>query len=96
MAKESHGTSKILANRLLNHYLQRYIYFIRGSWDPSYILGSFVLVILQLKLIGKRGVYKDTRLQIEGAKIFEKDGIIFNCTFSLCDLGRSVNEYVIS
>ncbi|PIA28297.1 hypothetical protein AQUCO_07200152v1 [Aquilegia coerulea] len=49
----------------------------------------------ELKLYGKRGVYKDTRLQEQGGIIFEKDGIIYNCAFSICDLGRGVNEYAI-
>lgn len=49
----------------------------------------------ELKLYGKRGVYKDTMLQDLGAKIFEKDGIIYNCAFSVCDLGRGVNDYCI-
>ncbi|KAE8734834.1 Poly polymerase 3 [Hibiscus syriacus] len=49
----------------------------------------------ELKLYGKRGVYKDTRLQEQGGQIFEKDGILYNCAFSLCDQGRSINEYCI-
>ncbi|KAK8679759.1 hypothetical protein V6N13_145195 [Hibiscus sabdariffa] len=49
----------------------------------------------ELKLYGKRGVYKDTRLQEQGGQIFEKDGILYNCAFSLCDLGRSINEYCV-
>ncbi|KAE8682447.1 Poly polymerase 3 [Hibiscus syriacus] len=49
----------------------------------------------ELKLYGKRGVYKDSRLQEQGGQIFEKDGILYNCAFSLCDQGRSINEYCI-
>ncbi|OVA05993.1 BRCT domain [Macleaya cordata] len=49
----------------------------------------------ELKLYGKRGVYKDTRLQEQGGKIFEKDGILFNCAFSICDQGRELNDYCI-
>ncbi|XVF69157.1 hypothetical protein PTKIN_Ptkin11bG0058400 [Pterospermum kingtungense] len=49
----------------------------------------------ELKLYGKRGVYKDTRLQEQGGQIFEKDGILYNCAFSLCDQGRGINEYCI-
>ncbi|KAL4334008.1 hypothetical protein GQ457_07G035610 [Hibiscus cannabinus] len=49
----------------------------------------------ELKLYGKRGVYKDTRLQEQGGQIFEKDGILYNCAFSICDQGRSINEYCI-
>ncbi|EXB38460.1 Poly [ADP-ribose] polymerase 3 [Morus notabilis] len=49
----------------------------------------------ELKLYVKRGVYKDTNLQEQGGKIFEKDGLLFNCAFSLCDLGRGMNHYCI-
>ncbi|XVE79270.1 hypothetical protein DITRI_Ditri14bG0044300 [Diplodiscus trichospermus] len=49
----------------------------------------------ELKLYGKRGVYKDARLQEQGGQIFEKDGILYNCAFSLCDQGRGINEYCI-
>ncbi|RZR93437.1 hypothetical protein BHM03_00021979 [Ensete ventricosum] len=48
-----------------------------------------------LKLYGKRGVYKDSMLQEQGGFIFEKDGILYNCAFSLCDQGRGINEYCI-
>ncbi|XWS71478.1 hypothetical protein CRYUN_Cryun03dG0141300 [Craigia yunnanensis] len=49
----------------------------------------------ELKLYGKRGVYRDTKLQEQGGQIFEKDGILYNCAFSLCDQGRGINEYCI-
>ncbi|KAK2433705.1 poly(ADP-ribose) polymerase [Trifolium repens] len=49
----------------------------------------------ELKLYGKRGVYKDTKLQEQGGKIFEKDGILYNCAFSLCDQGRKLNDYCV-
>ncbi|KAF8397835.1 hypothetical protein HHK36_016760 [Tetracentron sinense] len=49
----------------------------------------------ELKLYGKRGVYKDSKLQEQGGKIFEKDGILFNCAFSLCDLGKGLNDYCV-
>ncbi|KAE9593134.1 Poly [ADP-ribose] polymerase 3 [Lupinus albus] len=49
----------------------------------------------ELKLYGKRGVYKDTKLQEQGGKIFEKDGILYNCAFSLCDQGRGLNDYCV-
>ncbi|KAL1098222.1 hypothetical protein V6Z11_D05G086100 [Gossypium hirsutum] len=49
----------------------------------------------ELKLYGKRGVYKDTRLQEQGGQIFEEDGILYNCVFSLCDQGGAINEYCI-
>ncbi|KAK2388724.1 protein ADP-ribosyltransferase PARP3 [Trifolium repens] len=49
----------------------------------------------ELKLYGKRGVYKDTKLQEQGGKIFEKDGILYNCAFSVCDQGRKLNDYCV-
>ncbi|KAK1374314.1 hypothetical protein POM88_030507 [Heracleum sosnowskyi] len=33
-----------------------------------------------IKIFGKRGVHKDTKLEELGGKIFEKDGILYNCT----------------
>lgn len=44
-------------------------------------------------MYGKRGVYKDTQLEERGGKIFEKDGLLYNCAFSICDLGKGRNEY---
>ncbi|KAH7680639.1 poly [ADP-ribose] polymerase protein [Dioscorea alata] len=49
----------------------------------------------ELKLYGKKSVYKDSKLEQQGGKIFERDGIIYNCAFSNCDLGRRLNEYCI-
>uniref|UniRef100_A0A2N9ITZ2 Poly [ADP-ribose] polymerase n=1 Tax=Fagus sylvatica TaxID=28930 RepID=A0A2N9ITZ2_FAGSY len=49
----------------------------------------------ELKLFGKRRVYKDTKLQEQGGEIFEKDGILYNCAFSLCDMGRGLNDYCV-
>ncbi|XP_028756844.1 protein ADP-ribosyltransferase PARP3-like [Neltuma alba] len=49
----------------------------------------------ELKLYGKRGVYKDSKLQDQGGKIFEKDGILYNCAFSLCDQGRGLNDFCV-
>ncbi|VVA32957.1 Hypothetical predicted protein [Prunus dulcis] len=49
----------------------------------------------ELKLYGKRGVHKDTKLQERGGKIFEKDGILYNCAFSRCDLGKKLNDYSV-
>ncbi|CAF1774026.1 unnamed protein product [Brassica napus] len=49
----------------------------------------------ELKMFGKRGVYRDTKLEESGGKIFEKDGLLYNCAFSLCDLGKGRNEYCI-
>ncbi|KAL2899465.1 Poly [ADP-ribose] polymerase 3 [Bienertia sinuspersici] len=50
----------------------------------------------ELKMYGKRGVYKDTMLQQQGGKILEKDGLLYNCGFSLCDQGRGRNEIAIT
>jgi hypothetical protein len=47
---------------------------------------------VQLKLVGKRGVYKDTELEEQGGTIFESKGIIYNCAFSLCDMVAGINE----
>ncbi|CAN8244292.1 unnamed protein product [Cochlearia groenlandica] len=49
----------------------------------------------ELKMYGKRGVYKDSQLQEKGGMILEKDGLLYNCAFSLCDLGKGRNEYCI-
>ncbi|EEF38513.1 poly [ADP-ribose] polymerase, putative [Ricinus communis] len=49
----------------------------------------------ELKLYGKRGVHKDSKLQERDGEIFEKDGILYNCAFSLCDMGREINDYCI-
>ncbi|XP_030522670.2 protein ADP-ribosyltransferase PARP3 [Rhodamnia argentea] len=49
----------------------------------------------ELKLYGKRAVYKDTMLRERGGKIFEKDGILYNCAFSLCDMGEGLNDYCV-
>ncbi|XP_074289208.1 protein ADP-ribosyltransferase PARP3 [Silene latifolia] len=50
----------------------------------------------EFKMYGKRGVYKDTMLQQQGGKILEKDGLLYNCGFSLCDQGRGVNEIAVT
>ncbi|KAJ6817198.1 poly [ADP-ribose] polymerase 3-like [Iris pallida] len=49
----------------------------------------------ELKLYGKRGVHKDSKLREQGGRIFEKDGIIYSCAFSICDQGRELNEYCV-
>uniref|UniRef100_A0A7N2KM09 BRCT domain-containing protein n=1 Tax=Quercus lobata TaxID=97700 RepID=A0A7N2KM09_QUELO len=49
----------------------------------------------ELKLYGKRGVYKDSILQEQGGEIFQKDGILYNCASSLCVLGRGLNDYCV-
>lgn len=43
-------------------------------------------------MFGKRGVHKDSKLQERGGKIFEKDGILFNCVLSISDRGKGLNE----
>ncbi|KAG0566014.1 hypothetical protein KC19_7G031700 [Ceratodon purpureus] len=52
-------------------------------------------LMAELKLVGKRGVYKDTNLEEEGGKIFESKGIIYNCAFSMCDMVAGINDYAI-
>nr|XP_043613995.1 protein ADP-ribosyltransferase PARP3 [Erigeron canadensis] len=49
----------------------------------------------EVKMYGKRGVHKDSKLDKEGGVIFEKDGILYNCAFSVSDRGRKVNEFCI-
>ncbi|XP_078435135.1 poly ADP-ribose polymerase 3 [Wolffia australiana] len=49
----------------------------------------------ELKMYGKRGVHKDSKLREQGGHILERDGLLFNCAFSLCDQGRRMNESVI-
>lgn len=49
----------------------------------------------ELKLAGKRSVHKDSELQDEGGKILERDNIIFNCCFTLCDQTLDMNEYAV-
>ncbi|KAL2536127.1 Poly [ADP-ribose] polymerase 3 [Forsythia ovata] len=39
-------------------------------------------ITAELKIYGKRGVHKDTKLQNEGGQILEKDGILYNCAFT--------------
>ncbi|CAA0810685.1 Poly [Striga hermonthica] len=50
----------------------------------------------ELKVYGKRGVHKDTRLQIEGGQILEKDGLLYNCAFARSDRGKGVNNFCIT
>ncbi|KAI3450704.1 hypothetical protein Pfo_007369 [Paulownia fortunei] len=52
-------------------------------------------ITAELKIFGKRGVHKDTKLQDQGGQILEKDGILYNCAFARCDRGRGVNEFCI-
>ncbi|KAJ8749917.1 hypothetical protein K2173_013832 [Erythroxylum novogranatense] len=43
----------------------------------------------------ERGVHRDTKLQERGGQIFERDGILYNCAFALCDMGRGQNEFCV-
>ncbi|KAH9316844.1 hypothetical protein KI387_018613, partial [Taxus chinensis] len=52
-------------------------------------------LMAELKLYGKRGVYKDTGLQESGGYILERDGILFNCAFSVCDQAIDLRDYCI-
>ncbi|KAM7528114.1 hypothetical protein LguiB_031524 [Lonicera macranthoides] len=52
-------------------------------------------IAAEVKVYGKRGVHKDTKLQEQGRKILEKDRLLYNCAFSVCDSGRGVNDYCI-
>ncbi|KAK1354600.1 Poly [ADP-ribose] polymerase [Heracleum sosnowskyi] len=49
----------------------------------------------EVKIYGKRGVYKESKLEELGGKIFQKDGILYNCVFSLSDKGRELNEFCV-
>lgn len=49
-------------------------------------------LMAELKLVGKSGVYKDSKLQEEGGKIFEKGDIIYNCALSVCDIHLDLNQ----
>ncbi|CAL5352611.1 unnamed protein product [Camellia sinensis] len=61
--------------------------------DPSDVARESV--VAEVKVNGKRGVHKDSKLQEQGGQIFEKDGILNNCAFSLCDLRRLVNDICV-
>lgn len=53
-------------------------------------------IAAEVNIFGKRGVHKDTKLQDEGGKILEKDGIKYNCAFSVCNLGRKMNNFCVT
>ncbi|CAL5424016.1 unnamed protein product [Camellia sinensis] len=61
--------------------------------DPSDV--ALESVVAEVRVNGKRGVHKDSKLQEQGGQIFEKDGILNNCAFSLCDLRRLVNDICV-
>ncbi|KAJ7548964.1 hypothetical protein O6H91_07G034900 [Diphasiastrum complanatum] len=52
------------------------------------------MLMAEIKLAGKRDVHKDSRLKA-GAHIYERDGIIYNCAFAVCDFFASLNHYAI-
>nr|GMD20526.1 poly [ADP-ribose] polymerase 3 [Ipomoea batatas] len=61
--------------------------------DPS--AEALENITSELKVYGKRGVHKDIKLQDEGGKILEKDGLLYNCALSVCDQGRGLNDFCI-
>ncbi|KAG6433094.1 hypothetical protein SASPL_104701 [Salvia splendens] len=61
--------------------------------DPS--KEALETITSELKVYGKRGVHKDTKLQDVGGQILEQDGILYNCAFTLSDKGAGLNEYCI-
>ncbi|GAB2274622.1 Poly [ADP-ribose] polymerase 3 [Dionaea muscipula] len=46
-------------------------------------------------MYGERAVLEDSRLRQHG-KIFKKDGILYNCAFSLCDKGDEASTSEIA
>ncbi|GFQ06085.1 poly [ADP-ribose] polymerase 3 [Phtheirospermum japonicum] len=52
-------------------------------------------IMAELKVFGKRGVHKDTKLQDQGGEILEKDGLLYNCAFARSDRGQGVNDFCI-
>ncbi|XP_057806212.1 protein ADP-ribosyltransferase PARP3 isoform X2 [Salvia miltiorrhiza] len=61
--------------------------------DPSE--EALETITSELKIYGKRGVHKDTKLQDSGGQILENDGILYNCAFALSDKGAGLNEFCI-
>ncbi|XP_015688619.1 protein ADP-ribosyltransferase PARP3 [Oryza brachyantha] len=64
-----------------------------GKLDPTE--EAVETLAAEVKLTGKRAVYKDSKLEKDGGHIYEKDGIIYNCAFSMCDLGCDINQFCI-
>ncbi|KAL6899837.1 hypothetical protein ACP4OV_006495 [Aristida adscensionis] len=64
-----------------------------GQLEPSE--EAIETLAAEVKLAGKRAVHKDSKLDKDGGCIFEKDGIIYNCAFALCDLGCEMNQFCI-
>ncbi|KAH6773045.1 poly ADP-ribose polymerase 3 [Perilla frutescens var. frutescens] len=61
--------------------------------DPSE--EAFETITSEVKIFGKRGVHKDTKLQDVGGQILEQDGILYNCALAMCDRGVGRNEFCI-
>lgn len=82
-------TEEIIEEAIMLFFI---IVLLRNDTNVKRNKGHFLDFWFQLKLYGKRGVHKDSRLQERGGKIFEKDGILYNCAFTLCDLGQGLKE----
>ncbi|KAK9170425.1 hypothetical protein Syun_002565 [Stephania yunnanensis] len=95
--RERGGSSKVV------EAMERGVPVVREAWlldsivkhEPQPLEAYDVVSDLVIKLYGKRGVYKDSKLKEQGGVIFEKDGLLFNCAFSVCDQGRGLNKYAI-
>uniref|UniRef100_A0A1S4AKM5 Poly [ADP-ribose] polymerase n=1 Tax=Nicotiana tabacum TaxID=4097 RepID=A0A1S4AKM5_TOBAC len=61
--------------------------------DPSE--EALETITAELKVFGKRGVHKDTKMQDEGARILEKDGLLYNCALSVCNQKNQINNFCI-
>ncbi|XP_060197046.1 protein ADP-ribosyltransferase PARP3-like isoform X3 [Lycium barbarum] len=61
--------------------------------DPS--AEALETITSELKVFGKRGVHKDTKMQDEGARILEKDGLLYNCALSVCNQKNKLNNFCI-
>ncbi|XP_010326979.1 protein ADP-ribosyltransferase PARP3-like isoform X2 [Solanum lycopersicum] len=61
--------------------------------DPS--AEALETVTAELKVYGKRGVHKDSKMQDEGARILEKDGLLYNCALSICNQKKKLNDFCI-
>ncbi|KAJ4753316.1 Poly [ADP-ribose] polymerase [Rhynchospora pubera] len=67
------------------------------AWDTPYPVDeSMESLVGEIKLCGKKGVHKDSRLHKVGGRIMERDGIVYNCAFSLCDLVAKQNDYAVT
>ncbi|KAF0934218.1 hypothetical protein E2562_023590 [Oryza meyeriana var. granulata] len=64
-----------------------------GKLDPTE--EAIETLAAEVKLTGKRAVYRDSKLEKDGGRIYEKDGIIYNCAFTLCDLVCEINQFCI-